>query len=99
MPDHLHLLVEARLADASLKEFVRVFKQRSAFHWKRRFGGTLWQRSYFEHVLRRDEATIHVARYVIDNPVRAGLVSRIDEYPYVGSMTMSVRDLLYSVSD
>ena len=51
------------------------------------------------HVLRHDEATIHVARYVLENPVRAGLVSPIDDYPYVGSMTMSVRELLDSVSD
>jgi putative transposase len=99
MPDHLHLLVEGSRADASLTEFVRVFKQRSSFHWKRRFGNDLWQRSYFEHVLRDDEATVSVAQYVLENPLRAGLSRRVEDYPYLGSQTMMLKDLLYSVCD
>jgi len=98
MPDHLHLLVEGTSTTSSLREFVRVFKQRSAYHWRRTSGGELWQRSYFEHVLREDEETISVARYVLANPLRAGLVEKIEDYPFVGSMTLSVADLLYSVS-
>ncbi|SRR5258705_9667514 len=57
---------------ADFREFVRVFTQRSAFHWKRENASTLWQRSYFEHVLRDKEDTIGVARYILENPVRAG---------------------------
>ena len=99
MPDHLHLLVEGCDADASLPEFARTFKQRSSFHWKQRFAAPLWQRSYYEHVLRDEESTVGVVRYILENPLRAGLATRVEEYPYVGSMTLSVKDLLYSVSD
>jgi len=59
--------------------------------------GDLWQRSYFEHVLRDDEDPFQVARYILDNPVRAGLVQSPENYPFLGSLTMSVRDLLYSI--
>ena len=57
----------------------------------------LWQRNYFEHVLRDAEDSVGVAKYILENPVRANLVERPEDYPYLGSMTMDVRDLLYSV--
>ena len=98
MPDHLHLMVEGSSADARLTEFVRMFKQRSAFHWKRTFGGELWQRSYFDRVLRSEESTIVVARYVLANPLRAGMVVKVEDYPFLGSLTMSIQELFYSVS-
>ncbi|HEY3093458.1 MAG TPA: transposase [Vicinamibacterales bacterium] len=97
MPDHIHALIEGRHPAADFREFVRIFKQRSSFEWKRECGKPLWQRSYFEHVLRDDEDTIGVAKYILENPVRAGLVERPEDYPYLGSLTVSVRELLYSV--
>ena len=97
MPDHVHVLIEGRHPSADFREFVRIFKQRSSFEWKRRCGSPLWQRSYFEHVLRDDEDTISVARYILENPVRGKLVTRPEDYRYLGSMTMETRSLLYSV--
>ena len=97
MPDHLHLLVEGTDDEAALREFARVFKQCSAYHWKAAFGTPLWQRSYFEHVLRDGESPVKAARYILANPIRAGLVNRVEDYPYLGSVTMSIRELLDSV--
>jgi putative transposase len=97
MPDHVHLLVDGTHEASDFREFVRVFKQRSAFRWKQQHGSALWQRSYFEHVLRDEEDTIGVAKYLLENPVRAGLVERPEEYPYVGSLTVTLKELLYSV--
>ena len=97
MPDHIHALVGGTHPAADFREFVRLFKQQSAFRWKRENASTLWQRSYFEHVLRDEEDTIGVAKYILENPVRAGLVERPEAYPYLGSMTVSVEELLYSV--
>ena len=97
MPDHVHLLIEGTHPVAEFRDFVRIFKQRSSFVWKHRNGTALWQRSYFEYVLRDDEDTIGVAKYILENPVRGNLVQRPEDYPYLGSMTMAVRELLYSV--
>ena len=99
MPDHLHLVVEGTADYSSVKEFVRVFKQCSSYHWKTSFGHVLWQRSYFEHVLRDGESPVKAARYVLANPLRAGMVESVEDYPFLGSLKMSVRDLLYSVSE
>jgi REP-associated tyrosine transposase len=97
MPDHLHLLAEGTAETSDLRDFVRLFKQQTSFEWKRRHAVRLWQRNYYEHVLRADEDTLTVARYIIDNPVRAGMVRSPDEYPYLGSLTLELRDLLQSV--
>jgi len=56
------------------------------------FRGTLWQRSYFEHVIRDEEDRLRALRYVLENPLRSRLVTRLEDYPYVGSMTMPVRE-------
>ena len=45
----------------------------------------LWQAGYHERILRNDEASPSVARYILENPVRAGLTKAIDEYPFAGS--------------
>ncbi|HVG54512.1 MAG TPA: transposase [Vicinamibacterales bacterium] len=99
MPDHLHLLVEGTEQEAALREFIRVFKQCAAYHWKAEFGSQLWQRSYFDHVLRDGESPDKAARYILANPLRAGLVSRVEDYPYLGSATMSIGELLESIRD
>jgi putative transposase len=97
MPDHLHALVEGTREDSDFKEFVRIFKQRSSYRWKRQMGTELWQRGYNDRVLRADEGMVTVARYLLNNPVRARLVRSAQDYPFLGSLTMDVRDLLDSV--
>ena len=97
MPDHLHLLAAGTHPAADFRQFMRIFKQRSAYRWKQQQGTALWQRSYFDRVLRSEEDTVRVARYLLENPIRAGLATRPEDYPYLGSMTVDVRELLYSV--
>ena len=61
-------------------------KQRAAYVFRTRFRVPLmWQEGYYERVLRSDDATDVVVRYVLDNPVRAGLVSRHEDYPFMGA--------------
>ena len=57
------------------------WKQRTGYEFKQRTGESLWQESYFDHVLRDDEETNTAVKYVLENPVRKGLVTRFEEYP------------------
>jgi REP element-mobilizing transposase RayT len=93
MPDHAHLLVRSTYEAAEGLTFIRLAKQYSAFHYKRRFGCRLWQRYGYEHVLREDIEEAATIRYIIDNPVRAGLVSHPAEYPFTGSMRYTMEEL------
>jgi len=97
MPAHLHVLVEGTHEASDFQEFVRLFKQLSAYHWKQSTRQLLWHRGYHERVLRDHEDTIAAIRYIAANPVRAGLVARPEDYPYLGSMTGTVREMLNSM--
>jgi hypothetical protein len=59
----------------------------------------LWQRYGFERMLRDDEATLVVARYILNNPVRAGLVADPREYAHIGSQRYSVEGILEAIGE
>jgi putative transposase len=93
MPDHVHLLVEGVSDDANLRVFVKRGKQRSGRAYAKRFERPLWQEGYFDRVLRPGDDARAVARYIVANPVRAGLVHRPEDYPYSGSDVWAMREL------
>ena len=94
MPDHLHLLIEGETESSDCLRFIARAKQYAGFYYAKTFSDRLWQRYAFEHVLRDDEITKVVARYILENPVRAGLVRSVEEYPYVGSNVYPLADLI-----
>jgi putative transposase len=94
MPDHLHMLVEGRRATSDCRRFIRRAKQFSGFYFQKAFGERLWQRYGYEHVLRADEAVLGVARYILENPVRAGLTAHVRDYPYLGSSLYTIEEIL-----
>jgi REP element-mobilizing transposase RayT len=81
MPDHLHWLVE--LKQGSLAQLMCRVKSRScrSINLRRGSQGGLWQRGYYDRALRRDENLKAAARYIVMNPLRAGLVARLGDYP------------------
>jgi putative transposase len=93
MPDHLHLLVEGLSEASDLKAFVKLAKQKSGHAFSGARGDRLWQPSYYDHALRDDESSLPVMWYVLMNPVRAGLVSQCEDYPFLGSMTHSIAEI------
>jgi len=76
MPDHIHWLIQ--LGDKkTLSEVVRLLK---VFITHKT--GRIWQKGYYDHALRKDEDLKDIARYIILNPVRAGIIKTIREYPW-----------------
>ena len=92
MPDHLHLLLEGT-ENTDLKEFIRVFKQMTSYRYKNEYA-VLWQRSYYDRILRRDEDSVTVARYILNNPVRRELAETATDYPYSGSFVAPLNGIL-----
>ena len=97
MPDHVHLLADGRTEQADLRQYVHQAKQRAGFEFAKKYGTRLWQPSFDDHVLRDDEATLSVARYIIENPVRAGLVRSPLDYPYLGSTQYPIAQVMEAV--
>jgi len=82
MPNHIHWLLELT-GDESLSRVVGRMKGRAS----RRIGtsglssGKVWQPGFYDRALRRNEDLYSAAHYVLNNPVRAGLVEHYSEYP------------------
>lgn len=85
MPDHLHLLLIGTSEVADVQKFIKLFKQKIGYWFKQKYGENLWQKSYFDHVLRQEEDLKEVARYILENPVRANLVDNYLDFPFSGS--------------
>ncbi len=82
MPEHLHWLFV--LGDRlMLSEVVRRLKGGSSVRLGSAMGrrGPLWQRAFYDHAVRKDEDVRKIARYIIANPLRRGLVKRVGDYP------------------
>ena len=81
MPDHLHWLIE--LKHGTLSELMCRIKSRSSRSVNLMRGNQerLWQRGYHDRALRREEDIKDAARYIVMNPLRAGLATRLGESP------------------
>jgi REP element-mobilizing transposase RayT len=77
MPDHLHWLLQLG-EHADLSGTIRALKGRSAH----RLGGPLWQRAFHDRAVRKDDDLPTAARYIVANPLRAGLVTHLGDYPH-----------------
>ncbi len=82
MPDHVHLLLRGETASSAFVPFMKVLRQRTAVHYRRLRGEPLWQDGYFDRVLRPDDDLTNILEYMRDNPVRANLVERWEDYPF-----------------
>jgi putative transposase len=88
MPDHLHLILEGARDDSDLDRFAKTFKQTTSFHYKRQSGEQLWQKSFYDHILRASDSLDAVLWYVWMNPVRAKLCTDPHSYAHSGSFTI-----------
>ena len=77
MPDHLHWLLKLN-ETVSLPNVIKGMKAQSA----KAIGQPIWQAGYYDHAIRKDEDIQAIARYIIANPVRAGLVERVGDYSH-----------------
>ncbi len=85
MPDHLHLLLIAK-ENSDLIKVIRTYKQLSGYEYKKTTGKNLWQKSFYDHILRKEENIAQLVRYILENPVRKNLVKDFRDYHFSGSI-------------
>ena len=79
MPDHFHALLTPA-AEISLEKAVQFIKGGFSFRLKSK--RQVWQPSFTNHRIRDAEDYEWHREYIRMNPVRAGLVGRVEDYPY-----------------
>lgn len=82
MPDHLHWMFV--LNHRTVSDIIRQMKGKSAYAINKHHAhhGKVWQQGFHDHAIRKDEDIRAIARYIIGNPLRAGLVDNIGDYPF-----------------
>lgn len=77
MPNHIHVILEFEQAKIALPEFWRRFKAITTFKARKNVftGKTLWQKNYFEHVIRNEIALNKIREYVRNNPY-------VEDFPF-----------------
>jgi len=97
MEDHLHVLLEAQSAMSALKPAMNQWKQAAGFAHRQAYGARLWQAGYYDHILRDDADVLAAAAYIVANPLRAGIVTSVLDYPYCGSSKYSMKELAEAI--
>ena len=83
MPDHLHWLFQLE-NKMDLSSVIKSMKAGSARSINQHFNreGQVWQKSFYDRGLRNEEDIKQISRYIVANPLRAGLVENIGDYPH-----------------
>jgi REP element-mobilizing transposase RayT len=83
MPDHVHILFELNESEPIGRFLARLKSQTpAAVNRQRKSKNSVWSRGYYDRAIRKEDDLKTVARYIVMNPVRAGLASAVREYPY-----------------
>ena len=77
MPDHLHWMMQLGELK-NLGETIQALKSLTS----KRIGLPVFQKGYYDHAVRKEEDIKNLARYIVANPLRAGLVGNVNDYPH-----------------
>jgi putative transposase len=87
MPDHIHLFCAPNVFPAEpLQQWIRYWKNVASRNWPRPDDQPIWQRDFWDTQLRRHENYDEKWEYVVENPARAGLVDKSEDWPFHGEL-------------
>lgn len=81
MPDHFHWLMQLEQR-GPLSAVVQRVKSRTTRSLRAEGHERIWQKNFHDHAVRKEEDLKNLARYVVANPLRAGLVASVKNYPH-----------------
>jgi putative transposase len=83
MPNHMHLLMTLP-NDVSVEKAMQLVKGGFSYRLKRELGfqGEVWQRGFSEVRIIDGQSFLQHRSYIVQNPVKAGLVDRAEQWPY-----------------
>lgn len=105
MPEHLHIILEGMNKNSNLWKAVKLFKQKTGYWLSKNFDSLVaagfslrskpkWQKDFYDHIHRKDEDLKKHIKYILENPVRAGLVQKWEDYPFKGSLDYEIFEII-----
>ncbi len=95
MSDHCHLLLRGKSDSADMLKMIKIFKQKSGFWLSQNQPNFKWQKDFYDHILRKDEDISKQINYILQNPVKKGLVKSWKDYHYKGSTVYNLNEWSY----
>jgi putative transposase len=88
MPDHVHFFCAPGNDAKDHSMFMKFWKEWTSKKIKEKCNieGHIWQREFFDHLLRSEESYLQKWDYVYHNPIRAGLVKEASEWLWQGEI-------------
>jgi len=89
MPDHVHMILKPAVASGrseSIKHIMRCLKGWTAkgINDAAKRTGEVWQEDTYDHIIRNQEDYVEKAKYIFENPKRAGLIENPADWPWWG---------------
>lgn len=97
MPDHQHLIMAGISDESDIIKALAAYKQKTGYWLSLNKPGIRWQKDFYDHIIRSDESLSVQVRYILDNPVRKGLVESWQKYPFKGSIGCKLEDILNGI--
>lgn len=87
MPDHFHIITIGKNDNSDPLDFMKRFKQSSGYWFSQTGFPNKWQKDFFDHIIRIEKDLENQFYYILNNPVRKGIVANWKDYPFKGSTT------------
>jgi REP element-mobilizing transposase RayT len=97
MPDHQHMVITGTNDEVDLLKAIINYKQKTGFWMSKNQVGASWQKDFYDHIIKKEEKLATHIRYILDNPVRKGLVSDWQDYPFKGAIGCELDDILEGI--
>jgi putative transposase len=94
MPDHMHCILQGVDESSDLWQAAVKFKQLSGYWFPRHRPGVRWQKDFYDYVHRKEDDLNKHILYLVNNPVRSGLVEGWKDYPYKGSLDYVLDEII-----
>ena len=98
MPDHAHIILMGQSDSSDSIECMIDFKRETGIWLGSNAADIAWQESFYDRILRPSMGWKNQVFYVLQNPVRAGLVEDVWAYPFTGSIGHNLLDLVNDLS-
>ena len=94
MPDHLHLVLEGKSEESDLWKVIVSFKQKTGYWLSKNMNEYKWQKGFYDHIHRKEEDLKKHISYVLNNPVRKGIVANWNDYKFKGSLNFELNEIV-----
>lgn len=97
MPDHQHIILTGTMEGSDSLKAAGEYKQRTGFWLYKNRPALKWQKDFYDHVIKKDDNIATQVRYLLDNPVRRGIVTSWQDYAYKGSIGCNFDEILMGI--